>query len=257
MGATNVMQSGVRMLSPRQSMASLAKIMSSFKPENCLQSLLPASMCANDFDWGLIMRNAADVPGLFSGLDAPDKPSEGDPPTGYSAAAELGQTGIFAGLDPAERREAIVKQIGDSVEGVVGKKVGPNEPLMDSGLDSLGAVELSNAIAKAVGLELSSTFTIDYPTISAMVEYVDSTYEVQPGRDLASLTTSLDAGRGVPYRNAFFGRMSANTLEEQTTVLLKDNVSRVPYERWDFSYIDSIEDAVGAPGLGIFMDDVS
>jgi thioesterase domain-containing protein/3-oxoacyl-(acyl-carrier-protein) synthase/acyl carrier protein len=238
-------------------MASLAKIMNSFKPENCLQSLLPASMCANDFDWGLIMRNAADVPGLFSGLEAPDKPSEGDPPTGYSAAAELGQTGIFAGLDPAERREAIVKQIGDSVEGVVGKKVGPNEPLMDSGLDSLGAVELSNAIAKAVGLELSSTFTIDYPTISAMVEYVDSTYEVQPGRDLASLTTSLDAGRGVPHRNAFFGRMSANTLEEQTTVLLKDNVSRVPYERWDFSYIDSIEDAVGAPRFGIFMDDVS
>ena len=128
---------------------------------------------------------------------------------------------------------------------------------MDSGLDSLGAVELSNAIAKAVGLELSSTFTIDYPTISAMVEYVDSTYEVQPARDLASLATSLDAGRGLPHRNAFFGRMSANTLEEQTTVLLKDNVSRVPYDRWDFSYIDSIEEAVGAPRFGIFMDDVS
>jgi len=252
MGVKNLLQSGVRMLSPGQSMAALAKIT---RPS--VQTLLPASLCVSDFDWGIIMRDAADLPGIFSGLDAPNRPSEGDRPTGYSAASGPVPTGIFAGLDPAERREAIVKQIGDSVEGVVGKKIGPNEPLMDSGLDSLGAVELSNAIAKAVGLELSSTFTIDYPTISAMVEYVDSTYEVQPARDLASLATSLDAGRGLPHRNAFFGRMSANTLEEQTTVLLKDNVSRVPYDRWDFSYIDSIEEAVGAPRFGIFMDDVS
>merc|ERR1719443_2704125 len=103
---------------------------------------------------------------------------------------------------------------------------------------------------------MSSSFMIVAPSLE-MVEYVDSTYEVQPARDLASLATSLDAGRGLPHRNAFFGRMSANTLEEQTTVLLKDNVSRVPYDRWDFSYIDSIEEAVGAPRFGIFMDDVS
>merc|ERR1719399_2438265 len=246
-----LMQSGVRMLSPSQGMKALSRIMS--RP---MQRLPSPILCANDFDWELILGNSKESPELLSGLRLPDRSS--DPGALRANAGPVPvEAGIFAGLSPSERRDAITTQIESSVEGVVGKKVGVNEPLMDSGLDSLGAVELSNSIAKVMGLELSSTFTIDYPTISAMVEYVDSTYELQPGKDIVSLTSSVKPGGGVPHRNAFFGRMSANTLEEQTTVLLKDNVSRVPYDRWDFSYIDCVEDAATAPRFGVFMENVS
>ena len=44
-----------------------------------------------------------------------------------------------------------------AVRGVLGSDVGPNEPLMDAGLDSLGAVEFKNAIAAGIGVELPVT----------------------------------------------------------------------------------------------------
>ena len=43
---------------------------------------------------------------------------------------------------------------------------------MEAGLDSLGAVDLRNALVRRFGLELPATATIDFPTIAAMAQHI-------------------------------------------------------------------------------------
>ena len=53
--------------------------------------------------------------------------------------------------------------------------VSPQQPLMEAGLDSLAATEMYNAIsATFTGHELPATFVFDYPTIDAMVQYLNT-----------------------------------------------------------------------------------
>lgn len=47
-------------------------------------------------------------------------------------------------------------------------------PLMESGLDSLGSVELRNSLASQFAVELPATVTLDYPSISALAGYIAS-----------------------------------------------------------------------------------
>jgi len=46
------------------------------------------------------------------------------------------------------------------------------QPLMEAGLDSLGAVELRNALTTKFGIELPATVTLDFPTINALAEHM-------------------------------------------------------------------------------------
>jgi hypothetical protein len=50
-------------------------------------------------------------------------------------------------------------------------QVHQEQPLMEAGLDSLGAVELRNALNETFNTSLPATFTFDNPTITAMASY--------------------------------------------------------------------------------------
>ena len=45
--------------------------------------------------------------------------------------------------------------------------------LQQAGLDSLGAVELKNAIGSKFGIDLPATAAFDYPTASALADYIE------------------------------------------------------------------------------------
>ncbi len=61
------------------------------------------------------------------------------------------------------------------MEGILGAAVAADQPIMEAGLDSLGAVELRNTIATQFGIEdLPATLVFDYPTANALANHLAS-----------------------------------------------------------------------------------
>jgi acyl carrier protein len=77
-----------------------------------------------------------------------------------------------AAAAPAVSKEILAVQVQEAVIGVLGIPVGGDDALMAAGLDSLGAVELKNALERRAGMELPSTLVFDYPTVNALAAYL-------------------------------------------------------------------------------------
>ena len=65
-------------------------------------------------------------------------------------------------------------------------QVSADQPLMEAGLDSLGAVELRNSLATRFDLDLTPTLTFDYPTPKALASYLANSLAQAAARDEAS-----------------------------------------------------------------------
>jgi short-subunit dehydrogenase/acyl carrier protein len=82
----------------------------------------------------------------------------------------------LAALPPPRRadevRAAVQVEIARVLSLSSASAVTPDRPLSELGLDSLMAVELRNALGKRVGTTLPATFAFDYPTLSAMTQYL-------------------------------------------------------------------------------------
>ena len=78
----------------------------------------------------------------------------------------------------------ILEQVRNAVESILGRALSDDQPLMEAGLDSLGAVELRNSLASHYGLDLSASLVFDYPSIQALSVYLASL--VQPDDRLST-----------------------------------------------------------------------
>eukprot|EP00959_Pyramimonas_sp_CCMP1952_P038616 808241-Pyramimonas_sp.AAC.1 len=65
---------------------------------------------------------------------------------------------------------------------------------MDAGLDSLGAVELKNAIAANLGVELPVTAAFDYPSVGAIAKYLASQVTAPADPELQDSATTPQHG---------------------------------------------------------------
>jgi acyl carrier protein len=90
-----------------------------------------------------------------------------------------------------EQKETLRNQVMDTVAAVIGNSVGADEPLMDAGLDSLGAVELRNGLATSTGIDLPGTLVFDYPTVGSLAGYLQT--QSTPGADDDEEDECLDA----------------------------------------------------------------
>jgi acyl carrier protein len=69
-------------------------------------------------------------------------------------------------------RASVAALVSEAVAGVIGADVAPDQPLMAAGLDSLGAVELRNALERKLAVALPPTLVFDYPSMEALSGYL-------------------------------------------------------------------------------------
>ena len=70
-------------------------------------------------------------------------------------------------------KEAIEKKVENIIYQLTGNTVdNPDQSLMDSGFDSLSAVELKNELQKSFGVKVASTVLFDYPTSQSLIDYL-------------------------------------------------------------------------------------
>ncbi len=128
-------------------------------------------------------------------------------------------------LPAVERLERLVSLVGQTVAGVLRVDVshapGRSDRLMESGLDSLMAVELRNALARALQTtrRFPATLIFDYPTIEAIAGHIDQVCfaEAQP--------------TGTPASTAAEGERPAQTTAAELEGLDDDDVEALLNKR--------------------------
>ena len=84
--------------------------------------------------------------------------------------AELGGA---SSVSEQELYAALLRLVTEVVVSCVGRDVGPDDALMDAGLDSLSAVEFRNELSERLeGVALPSTLVFDYPSVASISKYL-------------------------------------------------------------------------------------
>jgi len=171
--AARLARMGMPLITPSQGLAALASVLSSHSMQASSSCMAAVPVVWSTFLTRFQKKHQA----VFSEFVAspqstaavPDLP----PPASTQSLAAHTMTAVTR---PAEQagisRDVVHSQVQSAIQAVLGEVVGDMQPLMAAGLDSLGAVELRNSLQSQLGLELPSTLIFDYPTVTALVDFL-------------------------------------------------------------------------------------
>jgi acyl carrier protein len=125
----------------------------------------------------------------------------------------------------SERRKRLAAHVQTQVLTVLGldpaSSIGSQQGLRDFGIDSLMSVELRNRLQGSVGMALPSTLVFDYPTISALVDFLGRDV-LQPERDELSALDALASERAQDERAQMIDELNALSPQEAEALLLEE-----------------------------------
>ena len=73
--------------------------------------------------------------------------------------------------------ETLLGELQQIASEVINKDVSVDAPLMDAGLDSISATELSNKISAHLNTELSPTLLFDHPSLQSIADALSANSE--------------------------------------------------------------------------------
>jgi acyl carrier protein len=179
------------------------------------------------------------------------------------AASQVGDAGPAGGAPVGFVPQGPQMSTGDVLDllktitlDTTGANVEADKPLMDSGMDSLAAVEFRNRLASELpAVELPNTLIFDYPTMNAVANYVVSqlgpvapaALQYASGGHAAIAHVSKDEALAIAGIGCAFPGGSWNlSVFERHLAEGSDGVIEVPFTRWE---LDDVHDAnPDAPG---------
>ncbi len=211
----------------------------------------PASVAMSPVDWPAFLQGMPHLPhyfGSFAHLKPAAAGARQQQPAAASAGGRSAAAAGAASAMSAEQRLAYVSaEVEAAAKAIIGSAVGPNEPLMAAGLDSLGAVELRNSLESRLGLALPSTLVFDYPTVAAIAGFISgSLAAAEPvaaaaeGAEYSSAPAAVPTdlvpvhlGSGTIALTGMATRSPAGALEAPALSGLPDVMGAIPISRWE------------------------
>jgi acyl transferase domain-containing protein/acyl-CoA synthetase (AMP-forming)/AMP-acid ligase II/NADPH:quinone reductase-like Zn-dependent oxidoreductase/acyl carrier protein len=243
---------GMGLLAPSQGLGALSRALGGGGGGNLPTP--PAVLSAVPFDWPVFARRHAErMPALLDMVHGPGAAAAATRAAGDKRSPRRPRVEPAANVPrpsapPPPSLEDLQRRVDQAVATVLGTTTPPDRdaPLLDAGVDSLGAVELRGALQSAFGgLPLPATLLFDHATTSAIARYVQErlgaaavvkpAVVVAPPRSFGKQRpppSSSSLSAAVVEVCAVESRMPGRRQRRSSAYAADDAVSRVPLERW-------------------------
>jgi len=147
-------------------------------------------------------------------------------------------------------RAVSLETVLELVKQTAAGAVDADAPLMEAGIDSLGAVELRNQLQAVVGgdVRLSSTLVFDHPTARQLAEVLRP--KASESRRPDALTSQADLAPSILAVGGTSVLMPENVTSFSAARCLvtcgHDAIAEVPVGRWDVASASSMPDPIGS-----------
>ena len=216
---------GFGMLSARSGLSALQRVMAG-------RSCGPVQVAAS-LDWPALLRGrpggisamlsemAQDAGAVYSSHPSWQSSREHAEALAHSCYpdARVSGSSIAVGWADHHQQQAhaaeVLVVVMEAAQSLIGTAVTPHDSVVAAGLDSLGVLELRNALAERLGVPLTATLAFDYPTPHAIAEHVAG---------LRRAPTPLRAASALPGR---WQTLTSDPGDRSATALLA-TASRLP-----------------------------